>query len=324
MVARAPLSLSSYAFLEHLALIQSQSCFQGDNSPGKGHNNDLFIPLASSGERSRFRVEDMQEQIEVPLVSDNTFFEILQTDVRGLEALQAQEEKSMKEEIVSLGQEVAHLTKPSRLSRNDLSRWRTIFELYLDAQIFFSTRERDRGSRGSHAAALRLRWFQDEVVKRDFSNQFKMGESRDALSRFMELNAVLLKNVRFQELNHTAVRKILKKFDKRTSLGVSKTFTQQFLSDRLLACRTARDICAQVSTQLISVVPRLDDFLCPICFVIAYRPVRLACEHVFCIRCVVKMQRRRERHCPLCRADVVMACSAGTCTLHRPLWCRSF
>ncbi|KAL2751964.1 hypothetical protein ACRALDRAFT_2030603 [Sodiomyces alcalophilus JCM 7366] len=310
VVASGSLSPSSYAFLEHLALVQSQSCYQGGSSPGKDHDGDPPIPSANSPEWLHSCVEDMQEQIEVPLVSDTTFFEILQTDVSGLEVLQAQEEKSMRKEIVSLGQEVAHLTKPSRLSKNDLARWRVIFELYLEAQIFFSTRERDRGSRSSHEAAQRLRWFQDEVAKRCVSSQFKMAKSRDALLRFTKLNSVLLKNVRFQELNRTAVRKILKKFDKRTSLGVSKKFTQQFLSDSLLAGTMAKGICSQLSTQLISVVPRLDDFLCPICFVIAYRPVRLACEHVFCIRCIVKMQRRRERYCPLCRADVVMTCSA--------------
>ncbi|ROT37925.1 RING-14 protein [Sodiomyces alkalinus F11] len=327
VVASAPLSLSSYAFLEHLAFIQSGSCYRGGSPEGEDHGGDPPVHPAGSPEGPYLRDDKsqaMQERIEVPLVSDNTFFEILQSDVNRLEALQTQEEKSMKDEIVSLGLEVAHLTKPSRLSKNDLDRWRAIFELYLEAQVFFSTLERDRGSRNSHAAALRLRWFQDEVAKRRLSSQFKMAQSREALLRFMRLNAVLLKNVRFQELNRTAIHKILKKFDKRTSLGVSKTFTQQVLLDRLLASSMAKDICAQVSTQLVSVVPRLDDFICPICFVIAYRPVRLTCEHVFCIRCVIKMQRRRERYCPLCRADAVMSCSADSLDIELERYMRKY
>lgn len=72
----------------------------------------------------------------------------------------------------------------------------------------------------------------------------------------------------------------------------------------------ARDICAQVSSELVSQVPQLNDYLCPVCFAIAYRPVRLSCQHVFCIRCIVKIQRRREKHCPLCRADVVLDATA--------------
>lgn len=68
----------------------------------------------------------------------------------------------------------------------------------------------------------------------------------------------------------------------------------------------AKNICAQVSTEVVSQVPRLDDYLCPICFSIAWLPVRLTCHHVFCIRCTVKMQREKKRTCPLCRADVIM------------------
>lgn len=34
--------------------------------------------------------------------------------------------------------------------------------------------------------------------------------------------------------------------------------------------------------------------------------MRLDCNHIFCSRCLVKMSRRCERFCPLCRADVVM------------------
>lgn len=72
-----------------------------------------------------------------------------------------------------------------------------------------------------------------------------------------------------------------------------------------------RDVCAQLSKELVPVVPQLNDYLCPVCFAVAYRPVRLDCQHVFCIRCIIKIQRRQEKHCPLCRADVVMKASLG-------------
>ncbi|MBE3046631.1 hypothetical protein IMZ48_29700 [Candidatus Bathyarchaeota archaeon] len=70
-------------------------------------------------------------------------------------------------------------------------------------------------------------------------------------------------------------------------------------------------MCAQMSTELVSVVPQVADYLCPVCFTIAYRPIRLTCRHVFCIRCVVKLQRRRETLCPLCRSDTVMTATPG-------------
>lgn len=107
-------------------------------------------------------------------------------------------------------------------------------------------------------------------------------------------------------------------FDKRTSLGIAKAFPTAVHSDKLLAGNIAKDVCAQMSQELVSVVPQLNDYLCPVCFSVAYRPIRLDCQHVFCIRCVIKIQRRREKHCPLCRADVVMEASAGESTLrHR-------
>lgn len=100
-------------------------------------------------------------------------------------------------------------------------------------------------------------------------------------------------------------------FDKRTSLGVSKSFPKVILSEGLLASGIAKDVCASMSQELVSVVPQINDYLCPVCFSVAYRPVRLDCQHVFCIRCIIKIQRRKETHCPLCRADVVMSASAG-------------
>jgi hypothetical protein len=68
----------------------------------------------------------------------------------------------------------------------------------------------------------------------------------------------------------------------------------------------ARELCAQVSTEIVSVVPQLDDYLCPVCFTVAYWPIRLVCNHIFCSRCIIKLQRRGDDHCPLCRKTVVL------------------
>lgn len=161
------------------------------------------------------------ERIEVPLVFDSEFFDILQSDVNNLDALQAKEEKAMVTEIVALRQEISHLTKPSRLSKSDLARWRAIFELYLDAQVFFSTNEQDHGSRTSQTAAKQLQWFQEEITKRNLVKSFKIAESREALVRFLSLNAVLLKNLQFQEINQVAIYKILKSEPHPFSISLS-------------------------------------------------------------------------------------------------------
>ncbi|KAG5941074.1 hypothetical protein E4U53_007477 [Claviceps sorghi] len=253
---------------------------------------------------------DDYEKVEVPLVFDGQFFDLLQSDVSNLDALQAEERQRMTADVVELGKEVSSVSRTSRFSKSDLSRWRSIFELYLDAEVFFGTHERDHGSRSSQMALKQLQWFQVEVEKRNLAKDFKLRESHIVFLRFVNLNLNLLKNLQFQELNKLAIFKILKKFDKRTSLGVSKTFHSTIQPEGFLSRDVAQDICAQMSQQLVTVVPQLNDYLCPVCFCVAYRPVRLHCQHVFCIRCIVKIQRRNEKYCPLCRADVVMSASA--------------
>lgn len=45
-----------------------------------------------------------------------------------------------------------------------------------------------------------------------------------------------------------------------------------------------------------------------ICTSIAFKPIRLGCGHLFCVRCLVKMQKsgkKEHEHCPLCRAPTV-------------------
>jgi E3 ubiquitin-protein ligase BAH len=265
-----------------------------------------ITPISSPGNATT----GIYEIIEVPLTFDAEFFEMLQSDVNYLDALQTEEEKTMTLEIVALGKEVEQVVKPKRFSKTDLARWRQIFELYLDAEIFFATHEQDHGQRTSQKAVKQLQWFQDQVTKQNLVHDFKLPESKAAFARFINLNASLLKNMQFQELNKTAVTKILKKFDKRTALGVARKFPIVVHSDKLLAGTIARDVCAQMSQELVSKVPQLNDYLCPVCFSVAYMPVRLDCQHVFCIRCVIKIQRRKEKHCPLCRADVVLKASA--------------
>ncbi|KLU84594.1 RING-14 protein [Magnaporthiopsis poae ATCC 64411] len=273
------------------------------------HSSDSDESLAESqqlaGGAAAAELTQQTERIEVPLTFDCEFFDLLQSDVWLLDALQEEEEAAISKQIASLGEQMGQLTRPARFHKTDLTRWREVFELYLDAQVFFSTCERDHGARPSAKALEQLVWFQREVNDRGLVQQFKLPASRDAYSRFLSLNSELLQNLKFQELNRIAVAKILKKFNKRTSLGVSGSFPQT-ISRRFLAESVAKDLCAQVSSQVVATVPRVDDYMCPVCLSIAYLPVRFKCRHVFCVRCVVKMQRECKQQCPMCRQNVVM------------------
>ena len=150
------------------------------------------------------------ERIEIPLVFDGEFFNILQSDVDSLDILQQHEEKAMEGDITALGKDVSAVTRPAKFSKSDLNRWREIFDIYVDAQIFFSSHEIDHGSRSSAKAVQNLVWFQKEIQRRDLLNKFKMPSSRLTYNRFLQLNATLLQNLKFQEINKTAISKILK------------------------------------------------------------------------------------------------------------------
>jgi hypothetical protein len=157
---------------------------------------------------------ETDEWIKIPLNSDARFFGLLQTDVTQLDTLQDEERQSMNDRIKDLGTEIAGVAKPRKgvlnLSKSDLYRWREIFELYLAAQVFFSTYEVAGGLRKSEKAQKQLVWFQDEINKRQLPQKFKLESSAIAYAQFLALNATLLQNLQFQELNQTAVTKIIK------------------------------------------------------------------------------------------------------------------
>ena len=100
-------------------------------------------------------------------------------------------------------------------------------------------------------------------------------------------------------------------FDKRTSLGALGMYHHMIDIDALSTQAMAKSMCARISNEILAIVPQLNDYLCPVCFSISYKPVRLQCGHVFCIRCLVVMQRSQQTHCPLCRGDVVMLADSG-------------
>jgi len=94
-------------------------------------------------------------------------------------------------------------------------------------------------------------------------------------------------------------------------------------SDPFFADSLARAVCYVISENLLSIIPDIDDYTCPVCASLTFKPgklpilyhscriVRLACSHVFCIRCLVMLQRQRKAKCPICRAEVVLQADSG-------------
>ena len=116
------------------------------------------------------------------------------------------------------------------------------------------------------------------------TRKFKNKNSKNLLNLFLNINKSLLQGLYFQEINTTATRKILKKFDKRTALtyfpavifsnmqSARSTFPEFMSSDPFFADPLARAVCYVMSENLLSVLPQLDDYTCPVCASITIRP----------------------------------------------------
>lgn len=183
---------------------EQKSTVQAPQTP----SSDPRLGLASSNSYSKrpgFR------RIEIPLTSDIEFFTKLTSELSGLEALQKREEHRMQDEIQVLGKQIAHLTDPDRRANKKLlSVWRQIFQLYLEEGIFFGTTERDHAAHDAAKAQERFADFCSKLATTGLSAKLKKKEANEAFDMFMHINREMLRQLRYGEINQTAMRKILK------------------------------------------------------------------------------------------------------------------
>lgn len=304
LAVNATLSPDTRAFLKNLVVKHESS--SGDNAARS--IPDSVEERALSGKPLATTYGPGVREVEINLTFDSEFFDLIQGNVTVLDRLQAEQQTVIATEIVELSKELTSITQPPTRSKfrnkSDMYKWRELFNIYLQAEIFFSTREADSGSRRAAKAADQLDWFQSEVMRQGILTDFKLPGSRQALHRFVRINVALLRNIKYQELQQMALGKINKKFKKRTHLDAS--ISDVLKLDPIMSDTMAKAVCAQVSQDLVKLVPQLDDYDCPICTEIAFRPIRLRCTHVLCIRCTVLLQRQRKGKCPICREDVVL------------------
>ncbi|KAF8477527.1 SPX domain-containing protein [Kalaharituber pfeilii] len=281
---------------------------------GDAEKRDHISPDASvEGEKKQKRKRrDSQQNIQIPLSADVEFFRTLTHEISSLDVIQSKEEQRITNNVVLLGDSVTDVVKPKSFTKDsDLYSWREIFRIYLESGIFISQLEREgRIQRTVEMAEEKLKWFQAELKRVGVTKHFKNKHSLELFKNFMDLNMSILRLLRFQSINKTAMRKILKKFDKRTALGAREAFPTFIASDPFLSSELAKAICYTMNDRLLNIIPQLDDYLCPICSSISVKPVRLDCTHVFCVRCLVKLQREKKQFCPICRGDVVLTANA--------------
>lgn len=112
---------------------------------------------------------------------------------------------------MALGDAIGSVAEPSNsFSKTDLCVWRDIFSLYTDSRIFFSTNEREKFKRNGFVAQQQLQEFSNKLIEQEVAKRFKKKASHRALAQFINLNVILLRHLKFQDLNITAMTKILK------------------------------------------------------------------------------------------------------------------
>jgi hypothetical protein len=268
----------------------------------------------SDGDSDGVSVDGKQqlETVEIPLTSDSEFFQILRRELTDLERLQYAEQDRLQTEITRLGNELRELkSSKSRKSKQEVEAWRKVFEMYSDAEVFLSSHEVDAGARDAAHAQNQLQYFNKSLSAQQTEVK-KLGRNASvALDRFLRINVHLLRLIKFQEINRTALTKIMKKFDKQTSLHAQATVSSALQNAPSMTKNLAKATCFTISQEILNIIPQLNDYLCPICFSLSWKPVRLQCKHVFCIRCLIVLQRQGQHHCPLCREDVVMEATNG-------------
>ena len=279
-------------------------------------------PEQPSSGRPRSRTINL-ETVEIPLTSDSEFFQILRRELVSLDNLQSKEQSSIQSEIQQLGNDLRSLKlSKKKRSKEELEAWRQIFELYTDSQVFLSSHEADAGARDISHAQKQLQYFTNTLSSSASSSSpapKSLGKDATvALDRFIKINLDLLRLMKFQDINRTALEKIMKKFDKRTALHARAAIPDSLNSKSLVPKDLAKATCFTISEELLQIIPQLNDYLCPVCFSISYKPVRLSCGHVFCIRCLIVLQKAEQTSCPLCRSDVVMQADAGIWLLPTP------
>jgi E3 ubiquitin-protein ligase BAH len=151
------------------------------------------------------------QSVVIPLSHDSEFFYLLTEKLSKLDALQADERDVISKDVEKLGKTLSMVTVPPKgHARSDLYPWRDIFEIYIEAGVFFSNHEIDHGHRSSADAQKQLTWFLEQIDKRKMAGSFKRKESKELLGRFISVNLELLQNLKFQEINQLAMSKILK------------------------------------------------------------------------------------------------------------------
>ncbi|SAM09554.1 hypothetical protein [Absidia glauca] len=271
---------------------------------------ELTLHKDEDGKRGQVR------SLVVELEQDDEFFYMLMTELQSAVRLQHKASDRFEADINALEKQMVQVASPNQ--KSDMYAWRQIFSLYMDAQIFQGKLEADRSMHSVQKAREQMIWFTHQVQQENLVSKMKNRVSKSTLQQFMALNTELITMKHYQVLNQTAMTKILKKHDKRSGLTASTSFPDFVGSNDFFTPKLGKLLCAAIIEKLTTIIPQPDDYSCPVCMNVAWRPIRLICGHVFCVRCLIKAQKKNMMSCPMCRHPTAVQ-TASALNLDEPM-----
>ncbi|KAJ3755438.1 SPX domain-containing protein [Lentinula raphanica] len=278
-------------------------------------------------------------EVVIPLVKDSAFFELLSTALHNLSDRMSALYTDFTDTLETVSRNISDSARPissrksgfhphsllsdpgsvsvsSKTNKSDLYSWREIFQLYVESEVFESSNEAHPGELSIEESEKRLKLFAERVTLRGLGDKrkLKLKQSHEALESFLHLNMFILNVKKLEQANAEATRKILKKHAKRTALPLPPG-QDYYVQEMALIPRSKtnsslhtlpRVLVQALGETLLPIIPHVDDYSCIICTNLAFKPIRLGCGHLFCVRCLVKMQKRGQGDCPMCRAPTVL------------------
>ncbi|PIA14476.1 hypothetical protein COEREDRAFT_82746 [Coemansia reversa NRRL 1564] len=281
---------------------------QHDSAPISNASNSAGVSITNAnGPDLRANVCDIatemtmgkdaeETQVIVRLEADQLFFDQLVQYIERMRQFEQKYTKAYNANVDHIGDELATITSPYK---HDYQVWREIFRLYMDSEIWSHSQGDCRSTSSAREGQERFGKFVKHIEAIRLVQRLRDPMSARLLMSFYKLNMELAHMKLLQEMNEEATRKIIKKHDKRTHLVAKKQFPQLVTID---TASLTQALIFTIYNDLVGVVPQIDDYLCPMCLNIAWRPLRLECAHLFCSRCIVKASRRHMFDCPICRS----------------------
>ncbi|KAI9025919.1 SPX domain-containing protein [Phycomyces nitens] len=235
--------------------------------------------------------------LKIQLERDSEFFHLLLDELARAATLHDKEQKKFSETIQTLEGELCSMTTSNK---NDMYTWRAIFKLYIEASIFQDTNNKAISLKESKR---RFQKFQTDIASESLENNLVLEESKTILQHFLAINSKLIYLQYFQSLNEMAIAKILKKHDKRSGLDATAKFNEFAKNNAVFVEGILLSLYQAVQTKLVTIIPQPEDFSCPVCFCLAWKPIRLKCSHLFCVRCLLKAKAKHITNCFICRSE---------------------